>query len=64
MAISGKIRKTINASCQSSSSRMTIDPTSVSVAWMSVTMVSVTSEFSASTSFVMRLMSTPAGRRS
>ncbi len=64
IAMSGKMRKTISASCQSSSRRITIEPRSVSVAWISVTIVSVTSEFSASTSFVMRLISTPAGRRS
>ena len=60
----GKIRKTSSASCQSSSSRITIEPTSVRLAWKSVTTVSVTSESSASTSFVMRLIRTPAGRRS
>ena len=43
---------------------MTIEPTSVSEAWKSVTTVSVTSESSASTSLVIREMRTPAGRRS
>ena len=62
--MSGKIRNVSSASCTSKASRMTIDPTSVSDALKSVMTVSVTSEFSASTSFVMREMSTPAGRRS
>ena len=62
--MSGKIRNVSSASWTSKYSRMTIEPMSVSDALKSVMTVSVTSEFSASTSFVMREMSTPAGRRS
>ena len=62
--MTGKMRNVISASFTSSASRITIDPMSVSDAWKSVTTVSVTSESSASTSFVIREMSTPAGRRS
>ena len=60
----GKIRNVISASFTSNASRMTIEPISVSDAWNSVTTLSVTSESSASTSLVMREISTPAGRRS
>ena len=42
-------------------SRMMIEPISVRDAWNSVTTLSVTSESSASTSLVMREISTPAG---
>ena len=62
--MTGKMRKISRASCQSRSRRITIDPTSVRLAEISVITVSVTSELSASTSLVMRLMSTPEGRLS
>ena len=62
-ASSGKVRKVISASCTSSSSRITITPTSVSVAWKRVTMPSVTSWLSASMSLVIREISTPGRLR-
>ena len=62
--MTGKIRKVISASCTSRESRIPTVPISVSAALNSVTTESVTSESSASTSLVMREISTPAGRRS
>ena len=63
-ATSGNTRNETSASLRSSRQRITIVPTSVSVDWKSVTTLSVTSWSSASTSLVIREMSTPAGRLS
>jgi hypothetical protein len=60
MSSSGKVRKVTSASAGSSSSRITVMPTSVSVEEKSVCMPSVTSWSRACTSFVSREMSTPA----
>ena len=59
----GKTRNVISASCQSSTSRITAVPTSVSDEPNSVTMPSETSWSSACTSLVRREMITPAWRR-
>ena len=64
IAITGKISSVSSASCTSNAKRIAIVPMSVSDAWNSVTTLSVTSESSASTSLVIREISTPAGRRS
>ena len=61
---SGKMRNVNRASLTSSTSRITTVPRSVSPAWNSVTTESVTRLSSASTSLVMREISTPAGRLS
>jgi hypothetical protein len=59
----GKTRNVTSASCQSSTSRITAVPTSVSDEPNSVTIPSLTSWSSACTSFVRREMITPAWRR-
>ncbi len=56
--------KVSSASRTSNQSRIAIEPISVSVAWKSVVTESVTIDSSASTSLVIREISTPAGRRS
>jgi hypothetical protein len=56
----GNVRNVTSASPGSSTSRITAVPRSVSDAWNSVTTLSVTSWLSASTSFVIREMITPA----
>ena len=63
-AITGKIKNVSSASFMSSTTRITIVPTSVSDELNSVITVSVTSESSASTSLLIREISTPAGTRS
>ena len=63
-ASSGNTENVISASWGSSTIRITIEPISVSPAWKSVTTESVTRLSSASTSLVMREISTPAGRLS
>ena len=63
IASSGKVRKVIRASLTSSRSRITITPTRVSVAENIVTTPLVTSWLSASTSLVIREISTPGLRR-
>ena len=60
----GNTQNVISASFKSSVSRITAVPTSVRPDWNSVTTESVTRLSSASTSLVMREISTPAGRRS
>ena len=62
-AITGKIKNVSSASFTSSTTRITIVPTSVSDELNSVITVSVTSESSASTSLVIRDTRTPARRR-
>jgi hypothetical protein len=59
----GKTRNVSRASCQSSTTRITAVPTSVSEDPNRVTMPSETSWSSACTSFVRREMITPAWRR-
>ena len=63
-AIAGMTVSVASASRQSRKNRITAVPTSVSVFWTSEVTPSVTSWSSASTSFVIRLMSTPARLRS
>ena len=63
-AISGSTEQVASASCQSRMNRITAVPISVSVLWTSVATPSVTSWSIASTSFVSRLMITPARLRS
>ena len=63
-AIGGITVSVASASRQSRKKRMTAVPTSVSVFWTSDVTPSVTSWSSASTSFVSRLMITPARFRS
>jgi hypothetical protein len=60
----GMIVSTASASRQSRKKRITADPTSVSVFWTRLVTPSVTSWSSASTSFVRRLIRTPARLRS
>ena len=62
--MTGKMRNVSSASSTSSTSRIAIVPTSVSVLENSVTTLSVTSESSAWTSLVIREISCPAWRRS
>ena len=62
--IAGITMSVASASRQSRKKRITAVPTSVSVFWTSDVTPSVTSWSSASTSFVSRLMSTPARLRS
>ncbi len=62
--MSGITVSVASASRQSSQNRITAVPTSVSVLWTSDVTPSVTSWSSASTSFVSRLMITPARLRS
>jgi hypothetical protein len=63
-AISGKTASVARASSQSSTKRMTTVPTRMRVFWKRLVTPSVTSWSSASTSFVRRLMMTPARLRS
>ena len=62
--MSGKTASVASASRQSRKKRITAEPTSISVFWTRVATPSVTSWSSASTSFVSRLMMTPARLRS
>ena len=64
IAISGITARVASARRQSRKKRMIAVPMSVSVLWTSVVTPSVTSWSSASTSFVSRLMITPARLRS
>ncbi len=64
IAMTGKTDRVARASRQSSTSRTTAEPISVSVFCMSVVGPSVTMLFMASMSFVSREMTTPAGVRS
>ncbi len=63
-AITGMTISAASASRQSRKNRTTAVPTSISVFWTSEVTPSVTSWSSASTSFVRRLMITPARFRS
>ena len=64
MLTKGSTTSVASARRQSRKNRITIDPSSVSVFWIRLVKPSVTSWSSASTSFVSRLMITPARLRS